>query len=76
MPTADPPAATVARAAQFARAALQALPAPVVEPALGERVKALGLNMRDVAARVRLTSEILFKLDRRIIPVDTCPPAC
>jgi hypothetical protein len=73
VPATDPPAATVARAAQFARTALRAQAAPGAEPALGDRVKALGLNMRDVAARVRLTSEILFKLDRRIIPVDTVP---
>ena len=75
IPAADPPASAVARAAACARAALAAHTAPgvVAEPALGERVKALGLNMRDVAARVRLTSEILFKLDRRIIPVDTVP---
>jgi hypothetical protein len=74
-PADDPPAAAVARAAQFARAALhmQAAPVAVAEPTLGERVKGLGLNMREVAARVRLTSEILFKLDRRIIPVDTVP---
>ena len=75
IPAADPPASAVARAAACARAALAAhtVPGVVDEPALGERVKALGLNMRDVAARVRLTSEILFKLDRRIIPVDTVP---
>ncbi len=74
-PAADAPASTVARAAGFARAALQAqaVPVAVAEPSLGERVKALGLNMRDVAARVRLTSEILFKIDRRIIPVETVP---
>jgi hypothetical protein len=82
-PATDLPASAVARAAALARAALhaQATVSPQsairnpqsAEPALGERVKALGLNMRDVAARVRLTSEILFKLDRRIIPVDTVP---
>ena len=71
----DPPAAAVDRAARFARTALQAQAAPalVAEPTLGERVKTLGLNMREVAARVRLTSEILFKIDRRIIPVETVP---
>lgn len=74
-PDADPPASMVARATRIARAAWQAQPGPGtgIEPSLGERVKALGLNMRDVAARVRLTSEILFKLDRRIIPVETVP---
>ena len=74
-PPMEPPATAVARAAQFARAALRALAAPATgaEPGLGDRVKALGLTMRDVATRVRLTSEILFKLDRRIIPVETVP---
>jgi hypothetical protein len=71
----DAPASAVARAAAFARAALHAQAGSVAaaEPALAARVKARGLTMREVATRVRLTSEILFKLDRRIIPVDTVP---
>src|SRR5690349_3753136 len=48
-PGGDPPASIVARAAQIARAAWQAQSGPVAgaEPTLGDRVKALGLNMRD-----------------------------
>ena len=68
----EPSAALVSRAADFTRTALAAhlAPQPV---SLGERVKALGLTMRAVAAQVRLSSDVLVKLDRRVVPVETVP---
>jgi hypothetical protein len=69
---ADPPEATITRAATFLRATLPTTPLAQAVT-FGERVKQAGLSMRDVATRVRLNTEILFKLDRRIIPVETVP---
>jgi hypothetical protein len=74
VPVPEPTQAEVARTADILRAALTQHATRNTQPVrLGERVKALGLKMADVAAQVRLTSDILFKIDRRIIPVETVP---
>jgi hypothetical protein len=72
-PATDPTPADIAHAEGILRSALQARTLAQPAPRLAERVKARGLSMREVAARVRLTSDILFKIDRRVIPVDTVP---
>ena len=74
VPVPEPTVAEVTRAEDILHAALTQLAARNTQPVrLGERVKALGLKIADVAAQVRLTSDILVKIDRRIIPVETVP---
>src|SRR5438045_1161121 len=67
IPAAEPTEAEVVQATAILRQTLTQHLARNTQPVhLGERVKALGLKMGEVAARVRLTGDILFKLDLRI----------
>jgi hypothetical protein len=74
VPVPEPTEAEVDHTAGILRNALTQYALRSTSPVrLRERVKALGLKMADVAAQVRLTSDILFKIDRRTIPVETVP---
>ena len=70
----EPDAAQVAATAAIARRALAqvAAPAPV---GLAERANRAGLSLRELASRVGLTSDILFKIDRRVVRAETVPAA-
>jgi transcriptional regulator with XRE-family HTH domain len=69
-----PDAAQVAATAAIARRALAAVAAA---PALGlaERANRAGLSLRQLASRVGLSSDILFKIDRRVVRAETVPAA-
>jgi transcriptional regulator with XRE-family HTH domain len=69
-----PDAAQVAATAAIARRALAAVAAA---PALGlaERANRAGLSLRQLASRVGLSSDILFKIDRRVVRPETVPAA-
>src|SRR4051812_3664421 len=69
-----PTTADVAAVAAIARRTLAAtLPAPALS--LGERASRAGLTLRTLAARVGLSSDILVKIDRRVVRPDTVPGA-
>jgi hypothetical protein len=74
-PSTPAPPAEVDAAAAILRATLQAhlTGMGAREPGLAARIAARGLRLPAVAAHVRLPPEILFKIDRRIIPLDTIP---
>ena len=68
-----PSAAAVAAVAAIARRTLGATTGPALS--LSERARQAGLSIRDLAARVGLTSDILFKIDRRVVRPETVPGA-
>jgi hypothetical protein len=68
-----PSAAAVAAVAAIARHTLGATTGPALS--LSERARQAGLSIRDLAARVGLTSDILFKIDRRVVRPETVPGA-
>src|SRR5690349_10817140 len=68
-----PTAAEVAVVAAIARRTLAATTGPALS--LSERARKAGLSIRDLAARVGLTSDILFKIDRRVVRPETVPGA-
>src|SRR5690349_10492028 len=71
---AEPNPADVAAVVAIARRTLAAaLPAPVLT--LSERASRAGLTLRALAARVGLSSDILVKMDRRVVRPETVPGA-
>lgn len=74
-PTDDPPPADQLAATEaIMRQTLQAhLHPPRANPGLAGHLARRGLDFPAVAARLRLPPEILFKIDRRVIPVHTVP---
>jgi len=68
-----PSAAAVAAVAAIARRTLGATTGPALS--LSERARQAGLSIRDLASRVGLTSDILFKIDRRVVRPETVPGA-
>ena len=66
-----PTAAEVAAVAAIARRTLAATTGAALS--LSERARQAGLSIRDLAARVGLTSDILFKIDRRVVRPETVP---
>ncbi|MGI8588073.1 MAG: hypothetical protein ACR2M0_10360 [Chloroflexia bacterium] len=69
-----PDAAEIAAVAAIARRTLAAssLAAPL---GLGERAARAGTSLRELAARVGLSSDVIFKIDRRIVRPETVPAA-
>jgi len=71
---AAPPAtaAQVAAVAAIARRTLAQVAPPL---SLRQRGQLAGLSLRELAARVGLSSDILFKIDRRVVRPETVPGA-
>ena len=77
LPDQPPPAAEVAAAEAIMRQTLRAHldHTDRTEPGIAARLARQRLTWPAIAAQVRLPPEILIKIDRRVIPVDTVP-AC
>lgn len=75
LPDKPPPAAEVAATEAIMRRTLRAHldQTDRAEPGLAARVARQRLTWPAIAAQVRLPTEILIKIDRRVIPVDTVP---
>jgi hypothetical protein len=70
------PPPTTDELAAVAAIARRTLAATIGAPlSLSERARLVGLSIRDLAARVGLTSDILFKIDRRVVRPETVPAA-
>ena len=65
------PAAVAAIAVLARRTHAAVAPGPVLS--LNERAKGAGLTLRTLAARVGLSSDILVKIDRRVVRPETVP---